>query len=549
MIRHIQSLFILLLAAFALSSCDRKVSVVLDDVESYIQARPDSALSVIRSIDTTSLKTRRARAQYSLLHAMALDKNWIDTTDINVVMPAIKYYDRHKSSIRRAKAWYYLGRIQQNEGNISESAVSFLKAEKIAAPFKDDSFNTLVAQAISCIYNKTYFNDDALKYTELAYSYAIAAGDTVNAANALYLMALDLNNVGEYRKSDSLYRFLINNNSFRPKQRASLLSNYALNLVTRENRFDEAVTYFEEVILEYGSLSQLNFWGAYAYALVRTGKAEKACKIFDQMEKERGSSAEYVYSYWKSLSEAYSGSYRLAYQLSKSASDIQMANLQKVLRQSAIKAQKEFLEQEVSEANKVSKQRQLLALCVVCFLLFAVFISILLSRRRSLQSLQEREAILETYRELTGKVDQLTTDKAEIRRKYICTCQSYFGQIGRINEMLATHSIESDNTLYQVLKNSIQQIGKDDKCQKEFEKMVDDSFDNLMTHFREAFPGRKERYYRLACYLFAGFDATTICTVLPDYNKHNVYVEKSRIKKMIIDSDSLYREQFLKILP
>ena len=70
-----------------LSSCaSHRTAATLNDVETYIQDRPDSALSTIRAIDTTSLTTRSLRAHYALLHAMALDKNWIDTTDVEVVM-------------------------------------------------------------------------------------------------------------------------------------------------------------------------------------------------------------------------------------------------------------------------------------------------------------------------------------------------------------------------------------------------------------------------------------------------------------------------------
>ena len=82
MLRHHISLFGLSLTVFflavALSSCDsRQTAATLNDVETYIQQRPDSALATIRAIDTTTLTSRGLRAHYALLHAMALDKNWM----------------------------------------------------------------------------------------------------------------------------------------------------------------------------------------------------------------------------------------------------------------------------------------------------------------------------------------------------------------------------------------------------------------------------------------------------------------------------------------
>ena len=101
-------------------------------VESYIQKCPDSALAVLRAIDTTTLNSRRLQAHYALLHAMALDKNWIDTIDENVVMPAVAYYNRHRPLSRRAKPYYYLGRIQYNGGRYDEAILSFTRAGEYA---------------------------------------------------------------------------------------------------------------------------------------------------------------------------------------------------------------------------------------------------------------------------------------------------------------------------------------------------------------------------------------------------------------------------------
>ena len=62
---------LLVLLSLATGCGNRQTAAVLDDVETYIQARPDSALAVLRAIDTTTLNSRRLQAHYALLHAMA----------------------------------------------------------------------------------------------------------------------------------------------------------------------------------------------------------------------------------------------------------------------------------------------------------------------------------------------------------------------------------------------------------------------------------------------------------------------------------------------
>lgn len=528
-----------------LASCtSSKTEAVLNDVETYIKERPDSALATIRAIDTTSLKTPRLRAHYALLHAMALDKNWIDTTDVNVVMPAVKYYDRHPSGIRRAKAWYYLGRIQQNGGNRPDASISFLRAEKYAEDSEDLEFKGLVYLAISTIYSQTHFHEEALKYAERSYTFFNEARDSVNANSALFCMAKELYNNGRYDEADSLYRLLIDDGRIYDNLKSSLLCDYALSLVTHNEDFEEAVKLFNEVLSSTGSLRKRNYWGAFAYSLLRTGRNKTAEQIFRKIEAGQGE-AYLSYSYWKSRADAYVGNYDSAYRLQKAAYDIQDENVKKALKQSAIKSQKDFLEEINRESERLSRRRQGIAWGITASLLTLILVLILYNKRRNKQGSLEKEALIEAYKDLTSRTEE---EKVKVRSQYIQMCQSHFSHIGRINEMLNVYANESDDNLYKELKRSIQQIGQDEQSQLRFEKVLDDTFDDVMTHFREAFPKRKQRYYQLVSYIFAGFSTTTICIMIPSYNKHNVHVEKSRLKQMIQDTNSLYKEQFLRML-
>ncbi len=105
--RRLLYCFALSLVLLLLASCaSRRTAATLDDVETYIQFSPDSALATIRAIDTTTLTTRSLRAHYALLYAMALDKNWIDTTDVGVVMPAVEYYAKHGTADPIVRGYY-----------------------------------------------------------------------------------------------------------------------------------------------------------------------------------------------------------------------------------------------------------------------------------------------------------------------------------------------------------------------------------------------------------------------------------------------------------
>ena len=68
---------LLIITAITIVSCNgaRKSEAfrVLEDVDSYIEARPDSALAVLEGIDVEDLGSREEKAKYALLMSMALE--------------------------------------------------------------------------------------------------------------------------------------------------------------------------------------------------------------------------------------------------------------------------------------------------------------------------------------------------------------------------------------------------------------------------------------------------------------------------------------------
>ena len=534
--RHIH-IFVLLLALSIFASCaSRQTAVTLDDVETYIKAHPDSALVTIRAIDTTTLNTRSLRAHYALLHAMALDKNWIDTTDVNVVMPAVEYYDRHPSGIRRAKAWYYLGRIQQNGGNRPDASISFLKAERYAESSDDSDFKGLIALAMSTIYCQTHLHEEALKYAERAYSFFVEARDTTNANNSLYCKASVLMNLERYGEADSLFRILIENESVHPNLRASLFCNYALNLVIFQEDYEQAVNTFEKAITTSGSLKNRNSWGAYAYSLLRVGRAKRADSIFAQLESTKGD-AYLSFSYWKSMADAYSLDYPAAFQHLKTAYDIQDENVVKAFRQSAIKAQKDFLEQ-VNQKSERRLQVQRLTFVVIILVLAIVLGGILLAFRRK----REKE------KKESERLVQLAEDSARMLQQ--SNAQLFRNQFAIISDLCKTYfktekggEARQKDAIYLKVQDILSNISSDDQLHARFEAQINHDLDGIIDHLKADLGEMNPTDERLLCYMIAGFDSSTIAAIL-DLSLGSVYTRKSRLKDRIRQLDSPYKGQY-----
>ena len=145
-----QILFILVLAT-TLVACNRHSEhwATITEMETIIEERPDSVLGVLQAIDTDELIGDEERAKHALLHSMALDKNYIDKTDFEVLQPAIDYYEDNGTATDKLRTYYYQGRIYQNQGNDASAMRSFINAIDKGAESNDNltKARSLVAQS------------------------------------------------------------------------------------------------------------------------------------------------------------------------------------------------------------------------------------------------------------------------------------------------------------------------------------------------------------------------------------------------------------------
>ncbi len=130
---------IILIVLLSLASCTKHSEhwETLAQVESYIEERPDSALVVLQGIDNEEFANDEERAKHALLYSMALDKNYIDKTDFEVLQPAIDYYDDNGTATDKLRTRFYQGRIYQNAGNNAAAMECFIIALSEGATSED----------------------------------------------------------------------------------------------------------------------------------------------------------------------------------------------------------------------------------------------------------------------------------------------------------------------------------------------------------------------------------------------------------------------------
>jgi cell division protein FtsL len=151
--------WILFLVLLLLDSCQsqHEESQVLQDVETYIETRPDSAFAVLQGFSDSDFTSDSNKAHYAVLLAMAQDKNYIDKTDFETLDPAIRYYTRHGSSFEKMRMLYYQGRIYQNQKDYANATSCFLDALEAGKDTKEYLIQARIHAAQGAVY-KTLYN-------------------------------------------------------------------------------------------------------------------------------------------------------------------------------------------------------------------------------------------------------------------------------------------------------------------------------------------------------------------------------------------------------
>lgn len=104
-----------------------------------MDSMPDSALTILQSVDTSTLSSPSDRAAYSLLLSRALDKNYMDLTSDSIARIAYDYYciEGHGTDDERMEAAYSMAIICSNGGNDLEGLRYAKEAELYGESSKD----------------------------------------------------------------------------------------------------------------------------------------------------------------------------------------------------------------------------------------------------------------------------------------------------------------------------------------------------------------------------------------------------------------------------
>lgn len=538
-----------ILALTILTGCTGiKVHKTLKDVETYIAQRPDSALAVIESIDTTTLMTKGLRAHHALLHAMALDKNYIDVTDDSLALKAVNHYQKRGSRKNYARSLYYLA-LSYFRNEQYEEAMNYLSMAEKVAEEHDSLYLGFVKVLQADAYDINYNNleeliclEEALKiYTDIGAEYYTDVA-TLGLSNSY------ISNQ-KYSEAEKLLENLIKSDRLNDRIKIQAMRDYAFCMAIKPTPdFVNALTYYDNVsVVENGKyMTQHDYW-VWAYALSRIGDYDRCQKIVNTMKQIDSSGTAYHFMY---MIEKNRNNYIEALEYLEKFAEINNDEVIQILKQSISNIQRDFYQSQYEIAEIKASNRLLVIICIIAAVsLCAVIITISIIRYRKKKE-QEKEQYIRYAEEVNRQLRDFKQDTySSLQKKYISMYKTKYETLGTLFDQYVQSDgrVDSEHLIYRKVVSLIDELRTEIGSNNDFESMLNNDLDGIMIKLRSALPDLKKKDYTLFGYLALGFDATIISHFM-DCTVNTIYIRKCRLKKAIEESDSEHKNLFLEII-
>lgn len=370
-----------------LLSCSQvtPVSNTLSEVESIIEHYPDSAQALLNTIDCKTIQSKKLRAKYSLLSAIAFDKNHIDIQEDTIITPALIYYSRRGSFDERLKALYYRGIVERNRGNNEQAMVWYTKAEKFADKAKDRVMAGRLYTAMMITYNNIYDLKSAERMANMASECYLEANDTSRYISSILNLATvsiqqgDLLTSKNYLKSLDFYK-----DKMTGKQKLS-------HLLKCMSISDNIEGYALTDIYQFLSLESINYydvdWLMVAGKYCDFGDFESASTAINYYEIHNESYSDLYYWYQAKICEHFgrfkeaSDCYR-AYNLIADSTDLDI-----------FKEDTKFIEERYKSELVKIRQQLMLIIAILSFSIIFIVCLIVVKHLRMVQKEKRAEKI------------------------------------------------------------------------------------------------------------------------------------------------------------
>ena len=427
-----------------LTSCTRhsKHWETLLDVETYIETQADSALTILQGITSDELANKEEKAKHALLLSMAMDKNYIDRTDFEVLQPAIDYYQDHGTATDKLRTLYYEGRIYMNKGDKDPSMRAFIKGKELKDEMTDTlTFaNLLVAQGsyLYTSYKIDEFIDNNLQAAKLYQAIGRSFYQMTSLTNALDGSIINQNK----QLADSIMTCCKNNIKEHPDY-GNIMIPYVISYNIAFGSDDEIRHILNSIHADSKLTNEAKLDIAYGYAKI--GEADKALQVLESMDAERLDTTSLKYLSIKTDILKANGKHKEALSHYKMYSSTLEKRHQALFSQDLLFAQERH-NLEIASLNEIQKRDRLVGYGICCaFALLSVIALIYYHyRAKNAQLRLERENLTLKISQMESESENLKKLLADQKELSEPITEAIRVRIEALNSLLASQISEND---------------------------------------------------------------------------------------------------------
>lgn len=546
---------IIILITIAICGCyeKRAISDTFSRAEQLMNTHPDSALLLLKDIESKNLATNEGKARHALLLSQAYDKNYIDLTNDSLINIAVEYYNgKRKYKRYDMLAHYYKARVLYNGGAYTKSIISTTEAERVAKEIEDHFYLGLIYRCMSEIYNRAYNSAEELRYIKLAHEYFKRAG---RKQHELYsLLSIGTAYVGnrEIDNAVDIYKKFLENNSKDADNRliGICLHNYSDALVI-DKQFSEA----KKLLLQLKGIPEYK-WDIYDFCNIAEiyNKENKRDSVLYYVDKAKDCVLREVHSvfiyrvmYEMSIS---CENYKSAIEYMRKMNTIQDSIAEVTIEQSVIKNHRDYMKQEAELAKKdaIHKKHKLIFLTISSVALVTILLLILLYYYEKMK--RKNAEIAHTIEAIHDANNIINNQKREIETTQQQIAKVFSGQFALLDELLNTYLDHegSNRVSAAVLKEVEKRIAgfRNQKKLDELKKVVNENMNNIADRLLQQITTINNNELILFLYLCAQFSPRVITLFMSD-KLENIYNKKSRLKRKIQNSNATDKEEFLRL--
>ena len=516
----------------------KAIDAVLDSAERIMDDDAARADSLMKMIESHSIRSKERLARYALLFTAAEYKNYQPVLSDSLIMLAVRHYSISNNLEYRFLSYYYLGCVYVELKQFKDAAAAMAQAEQLVDKIDNYFWKGLLYYQLGEIFNEACDYNRAEEYFLKAKANYISANKNKHALYALYKIGKSKLNIHSFAAADSILRIV--------EKRAIEYDDQTLyddcinnrlycNLFINNTDSASALFHVYTIINDglFDTPSDLELMALYYNSIGDYSQSEYFLAKAWNSNITRTDSI-YLFFISSLLAES-KGQENESLNFFREYISLQNDDLRAVMRQPILAAQKEQF--RIIAENELLKNRHArltLMLCVIIFMLIIVIVLVTYhyKKKRMKEQLYDSLAVVD---ELSGKIEQL---KKQVRIQF----HERHDLSNRLYSMYFD-SESQDKVTKQQLTVTINSLIKDytapDSVRK-LDNLINESYDGIMTRLAAEDVGLSDKEMQLIRFSFAGLSSKSVSVIIKE-SPQNIYQIKSRLlKKVKRNSENLW---------